>query len=286
MEHKMGKMQTSTIDPGEKWLKKRAKVIGRISNSPQESTAETVVSTVSSPPNDLLTDLHLPDSVFHTLEKALNELGLQLKPTKSLDETEDEWIRYHMIETTTGKIGLLYLKSEILQDAQYRKSVNSLGYVFSDVCKSLFVFSFSETAEDAYENILRVWQKKLNFEQVDLLLNKVIQAWVENAEKDIEIVIIKIRDRFGLSEEAGDLAEKERFVDTRRLRELIEKHFNEDELRTLCTDMPKIDYENLAGETKTAKIRELVKYSGRRGWLPQLVEYCKQNRDFVSWDKV
>ncbi|MCP4421008.1 MAG: hypothetical protein GY805_30730, partial [Chloroflexi bacterium] len=170
----MGNMQTSTADMGQRAFEKGAKVIGHIAGRPQEPTVETIVSTVPSAPIDLLTDLHLPDSVVHTLEKALNELGFHLKRTKSLDETEDEWIRYHMIETTTGKIGLLYLDTEVLQNAHYRKDVNSLGYVFSDVCKSLFVFSFAETAENAYENILRVWQKKLKFEQVELLLNNAI----------------------------------------------------------------------------------------------------------------
>ncbi len=171
----------------------------------------------------------------------------------------------------------------MLQNAHYRKDVNSLGYVFSDVCKSLFVFSFAETSENAYENILRVWQKKLNFEQVELLLNNAIQTWVEKAEKDIEIVAYKIRDRFGLSEEASDSAKK---VDTRRLRELIDKHFNDDEVRTLCMDMPEIKYDNLAGGNKIGKIRELILDSERNGYLHELVKYCKDVKKNAPWDEV
>lgn len=62
----------------------------------------------------------------------------------------------------------------------------------------------------------------------------------------------------------------------------INKHFGEDDLKTLCFDLD-VDYENLAGETKSSKARELILELERQGRLPELVERCKRARPNVLW---
>ena len=62
-----------------------------------------------------------------------------------------------------------------------------------------------------------------------------------------------------------------------RLRQKIDKHFNENELRDLCFELD-IDYDALAGDQKSAKVRELVSYFERRGSLSELIQTCHNSR--------
>ena len=67
------------------------------------------------------------------------------------------------------------------------------------------------------------------------------------------------------------------------LRDLLVRHFNLEELRTLCADVG-VDYDNLGGEGKEARARELVKYLNRRGRLPQLIRAGAAARPDAPWD--
>jgi len=67
-----------------------------------------------------------------------------------------------------------------------------------------------------------------------------------------------------------------------KLREGLDQHFNDSELRTLCFDSG-IDYDNLPGEDKAAKARELVAHCERRGRTAELVELCRRLRPKVQW---
>jgi hypothetical protein len=69
---------------------------------------------------------------------------------------------------------------------------------------------------------------------------------------------------------------------TTRLLEALDAHFNNDELRSLCVDL-NIDYDNLAGETKRGKIRELVSYVQRTERIADLIEACSIQRPNVKW---
>ncbi len=69
-----------------------------------------------------------------------------------------------------------------------------------------------------------------------------------------------------------------------KLRELIDQHFNEGELRSLCFDLH-IDSDNLPGEAKSDKCRELIAYCERHGCTAELVEELERQRSNVSWDK-
>jgi hypothetical protein len=67
-----------------------------------------------------------------------------------------------------------------------------------------------------------------------------------------------------------------------QLRQLLTDHFDAEELCTLCFDLG-VDYDNLRGEGKTNKVRELVAYLERRGRIPELVATCHHQRPKVSW---
>lgn len=70
-----------------------------------------------------------------------------------------------------------------------------------------------------------------------------------------------------------------------RLRRLIASRFNDGELRTLCFDLG-VDYEDLPGEGKSDKARELVSFLERRNRIPELVEMGKQQRSDIRWESV
>ncbi len=57
--------------------------------------------------------------------------------------------------------------------------------------------------------------------------------------------------------------------DPRQLQSQLTRLFNAEELRTLCFEL-NVDYDDLAGESKSGKARELVTYLNRRGRLAEL----------------
>ncbi len=66
-------------------------------------------------------------------------------------------------------------------------------------------------------------------------------------------------------------------MDLPQLRDFIVRNFNDNELRDLCFDLG-IEYENLGGDNKSAKARELVAYSQRHGRLAELETTCLRLR--------
>jgi tetratricopeptide (TPR) repeat protein len=77
----------------------------------------------------------------------------------------------------------------------------------------------------------------------------------------------------------GNLASRSR----KTLHAVIAERFNQEELHTLCHELG-IDYENLPGETKVAKAREMVGYSERYGRMPELLEACQKARPGFDWN--
>jgi len=67
-----------------------------------------------------------------------------------------------------------------------------------------------------------------------------------------------------------------------QLRELLAVRFSAGELRTLCFDMG-VDYDDLPGEGKADKARELVGFCERHDELVKLVETGKRLRPDVAW---
>ena len=67
-----------------------------------------------------------------------------------------------------------------------------------------------------------------------------------------------------------------------RLRNGITRHFSDNELQSLCFDLG-IEYDNLPGDDRESKVRELIGYCERRGMLSKLIETCYQLRSNVEW---
>jgi hypothetical protein len=65
-----------------------------------------------------------------------------------------------------------------------------------------------------------------------------------------------------------------------RLREELEARLSSSELRTLSFDM-EVDYDNLSGETKADKVRELIVYLARRQKIKELVLRIQQTRSDI-----
>lgn len=65
--------------------------------------------------------------------------------------------------------------------------------------------------------------------------------------------------------------------DQTALREFIVNRYDLEELRTLCMDID-VPYDDLRGEGKTAKARELIAYLKRRNRLNDLIHYLQQDR--------
>jgi len=61
------------------------------------------------------------------------------------------------------------------------------------------------------------------------------------------------------------------------LKTVMDKHFTQEEIRDLCFDLD-VDYDNLAGETKAGKIRELILYMARDGRLEDLIKRVRRMR--------
>ena len=67
-----------------------------------------------------------------------------------------------------------------------------------------------------------------------------------------------------------------------RLRKNIDTYFNEDDIRTICYDLS-IDYESISGESKSAKIRELLAFCERKGNLEDFINSVRQERPNILW---
>lgn len=66
------------------------------------------------------------------------------------------------------------------------------------------------------------------------------------------------------------------------LYKILVGRFDDEELRTLCFALG-LDYDNLRGDGKSGKARELITYLERRNEIPQLVEIGEQLRSDISW---
>lgn len=71
-------------------------------------------------------------------------------------------------------------------------------------------------------------------------------------------------------------------INLAHLRKQLAATLTLEEVRTLCADLG-LDYEELPGETKSAKCRELVKESYRKGKLDDLIGHCQKDFPDATW---
>ena len=273
-------------------LKNIANGLLDVSGRPPES-AKTAASLPTAP-IDLLTDLYLPNDLKQVLDEPLKTWEYALEATETYHQIAKNIIRHYVLRTAAGKIVLIYLKPEIVQDPNpsYWGQFHFFGTLFANEYQSVFVFSKSENAELAYKEILRQWEAMYNFEKVEFLLQDAIQV-LQNSP--LEVVVNEIRGLFGLPEQAKEEEQpgeetvaKEQVIDTIKLHELLNKHFSNDDLIQLCFDLQEHDlqYGNLEGDVLKTKFISLISHFENRGILQVLVDYCKKVRENVSWDEV
>ena len=73
-------------------------------------------------------------------------------------------------------------------------------------------------------------------------------------------------------------------VDLINLQTQLVEHFNLSEMQQLCFELS-IDFEELAGDRKTDKARELVKLCYRNGRILEIVKLCAELRPKEVWNK-
>ncbi|MCB8982042.1 MAG: hypothetical protein H6657_31950 [Ardenticatenaceae bacterium] len=66
---------------------------------------------------------------------------------------------------------------------------------------------------------------------------------------------------------------------------LLKLSFSLDDIRTLCLELG-IDYDDVSGEGKPAKLRELLLIMGRQNRLPELVAAAQNERPYITWPDV
>lgn len=277
---------TAQADQGLKFIANR---ILDVTGHPEE--LEKSQEPLPSTPVDLLTDLYLPTGILKILEEPLKTWGYTLEANETVHQIAKKTIRHFVLRTSVGKMVLIYLRPEVLQDQNpaYWGQFNYFGTLFAKEYKSIFVFSDADNAGLAYKEVLKQWKEIFTFEKVELLLNDVIQV-LQTSE--IKVVVSEIKERFGLplQNEEGEAPKVEiRLINTKKLHELLLNHFaNDDDLIQLCFDLQEHDlkYENLEGEILKTKFISLISHFDNRAILPVLVDYCKEARKQVSWDEV
>src|SRR5690606_37552061 len=99
--------------------------------------------------------------------------------------------------------------------------------------------------------------------------------WVGSTRLRTEAGTEELRGGMNVMVESRPLAGSE--VNNQTLWHALNEGYNDEELRDLCFELS-IDYENLAGDTRSAKARELVLYARRHDLTAALVERVMAGR--------
>jgi hypothetical protein len=70
-----------------------------------------------------------------------------------------------------------------------------------------------------------------------------------------------------------------------QLRASLAENFSSEDLQLLCYDL-QIDYDDLAGDSKAAKIVSLLELLGRTNRITQLIDRCAQLRPAIAWTQL
>lgn len=99
--------------------------------------------------------------------------------------------------------------------------------------------------------------------------------WMGAARLSAEAVVGRLRAEMDIAVKSQELPEQE--MSREALRRVLDDHYNIEELKDLCLTLG-IDYEDIPGDTQSAKARELVLYMQRRDRLAELVEQVMRER--------
>jgi len=107
----------------------------------------------------------------------------------------------------------------------------------------------------------------------------------EVAEQFLALIMMDTPDCYELSKtqlESGVTGVVTDSAYLKRLHSLLDAHFSLEEVRLLCFNLG-VDFDNLRGEGKTAKARELVSLLNRKGLLSNLLNEISEERPNVTW---
>ncbi|MFT5196311.1 MAG: hypothetical protein ACI9EW_003803 [Cellvibrionaceae bacterium] len=70
-----------------------------------------------------------------------------------------------------------------------------------------------------------------------------------------------------------------------QLRQIIQNRFSEKDLRTLCFDLKKVDFEDLDGDSKGEKIMSLLRDLDNRNRLDDVEKWILKHRSDIDFDQ-
>ncbi len=246
---------------------------------PKETAAGK--SAPAAPPEVTLDNLLLIPKIIQLLGPALEKLGFPLKESKTANKFTLKMIRHHVIETSNGKIALIYVAPEILQG--FRSEITNLGFVFVEEFKlGAFIFSLASDLQMEYQPTIESWQ--VIFQNVAIFLEDAIAKF---EKMDEEFLQGELKKRFALPDSAA-AAENEEMpaYDHQKLFSLIKQSFSRDDLNTICFLLdPELSFDDIRGTaTFEAGITALIQHCQRKQQLLRIVELCKEKRPEEPWD--
>lgn len=159
-----------------------------------------------------------------------------------------------------------------LQDAQIPD--NLIQYVSSLRGATMPDGSFSPVNEQLLENALEIIQS--NLQPGFVTHNDLVVVQRYNIEKS------KLAAYLITEVQPDDADDDSQIIDLPKLAQEIESRFNESEIRDLCFKL-QVDYENVPGNNKADKARELVLYFDRRSQITELIDMLISLRGAIEW---
>ncbi len=90
---------------------------------------------------------------------------------------------------------------------------------------------------------------------------------------DAASILIGATNDIGIAQENAKLARQ------------LESTFSLEDLKGLCFELG-IPYEDIEGQIISAKARELIIWTTKRGRLPEVIDACKQKRPHLNWESL
>jgi hypothetical protein len=173
---------------------------------------------------------------------------------------------------------IAYMDNILSCDGKLYLTNRRIHFESTDDCS--FSYSLDAIVSVKFSNILLVFSDGFTIEFRDSRKEHIGSV---HDRDDWVAKILETRSTFSVNETTRKIDDDTALVMSRAtLRRNIADHFNDNELQNLCFDLS-IEYENLAGETREAKARELVIYCERNGQINQLIKLCRDLRPKAKW---
>jgi len=228
--------------------------------------------------------------------------GIQIRTEQPNTEAEAE-ARYRLGIQRWGKGDLSGAVDQLTEISTKAQEFQSAQFALVQIYRALGAKSYREerlqNALEWHEKALtmaRALREGLSVQGVELALAQVYRVLGddERRKKHLENALawymkaqgLEKSAKIGVTVQEVDVALRTALPpeESTWLRKRLIQYFDEEELRTLCSDL-RVDYDSLQGKGKEAKARELVAYLGRRGRIHALIEMCIRLRPHVDWEE-